>query len=287
MMPDMEKNLAEDTSTLFDIKNIARQIAQDIILCSLSKSGFFKKAVLHGDKARRLQFGLGGLPGHLECSLNEADTSFKISSLLPCIEQGLLGYGLKFRPEIREKTLEDNVQSMILRSNSREVVKTLFKMEKLAENISDTDMIKVKFELNVVPSKYAVTETKLMSFPEKYEIRMYDKASLFAEKINNTICRAWRGRTKGCDLLDYTFYLSNGVHYNHKHLVERLMDSNYVEAKPEMTFEEVKANLCYRFREINYEQSKIDLLPFIGNPELLDMWDPKYFCNITEDLKSV
>ena len=287
MMPDIDKKFAEDTSTLFDIKNIARQIAQDIILCSLSKSGFFNKAVLHGDKARRLQFGLGGLPGHLECSLNKADPKFKISSLLPDIEKGVLSYGLQFKPEIREKTLEDNIQSMVLRSSSREIVKTLFKMEKLAENISDTDMIKVKFELNVAPSKFAETETKEFLFPEKYTVSMYDKSSLFAEKICNTICRAWRSRTKGCDLLDYTFYLSNNVPYNHKHLVARLLDSEYVEAKPDMTVEEVKANLCYRFKEINYEQSKIDLLPFIGNPGLLDTWNSEYFCDITKGLQSV
>ena len=113
---------------------------------------------------------------------------------------------------------------------------------------------------------------------------MYDKPSLFAEKIGNTIVRAWKSRTKGCDLYDYAFYLSNNVPVNFNHLVARLTDLKYVEAKEDMTLEEVKVNLCNRFREINYEQTKIDLLPFMENPEALEVWSTEYFCEITQNL---
>ena len=51
--------------------------------------------------------------------------------------------------------------------------------------------------------------------------------------------------------------------------------------------DEVKANLCYRFKEVNYERAKIDLLPFIDDKESLDAWSAEYFCGISEALIAV
>ena len=53
-----------------------------------------------------------------------------------------------------------------------------------------------------------------------------------------------------------------------------------------MTLDEVKANLGYRFREINYQEAKRDLLPFIENPQELDVWSVDYFLSITQWLNA-
>lgn len=269
---------------LFDLKNKVKLSVQDLVLCALSKSGFFDKAVLHGEKARRIHYELDGFSGHLEFSLMEPDVAFSMDSLLSSLQQEFAALSLNLQSEIREKPERSNVHSVVLKGNTKELFVTLFKDKKKSKYIPDSDMVNVRFEVNVVPSKYAGYCRKKYVSLEAFEVTLYDKPSLFAEKIANTIVRAWKSRTKGCDLYDYAFYHSNNVAVNFKHLVTRLMDLNYIEAKEDMTLEEVKITLCNRFREINYEQTKIDLLPFMNDPEALEVWSTEYFCGITQDL---
>ena len=63
--------------------------------------------------------------------------------------------------------------------------------------------------------------------------------------------------------------------------------SGYVAANEYMTLDDVKTHLCYRFKEVNYERAKIDLLPFIDDKTSLDAWSADYFCGITESLLAV
>jgi hypothetical protein len=272
-----------DEFLLFEVKNRIKQAIQDNIMYAMSKGVFFDMAVLHGDKARRLQFDLEGFSGHLEFSLLKSDTDFRVESILPVIERGLADKGLEFNIEILDKPF-DFKKSVVLKKNTREVFMNLFPGNEFPESISDSDTVNVRFELNYDPPRFAGYETKTCQYPSTYKIVMYDKPSLFAEKIDHTISRAWMGRVRGCDLYDYVFYLLKKVPYNHKHLVDRLLKFGYVEAKDDMTLEEVKANLGYRFREINYQEAKIDLLPFIENPSELDVWSTEYFINITRGL---
>ena len=80
------------------------------------------------------------------------------------------------------------------------------------------------------------------------------------------------------DLVASTLSMELGI----PHLVARLLKFKYVEAQEDMTLDEVKANLGYRFREINYQEAKRDLLPFIENPQELDVWSVDYFLSITQ-----
>ena len=40
-----------------------------------------------------------------------------------------------------------------------------------------------------------------------------------------------------------------------------------------------------KFSEINYNDAKEDVLPFIRDTDSLNMWSKDFFVNITEDLK--
>ncbi|MCR5203906.1 MAG: nucleotidyl transferase AbiEii/AbiGii toxin family protein [Lachnospiraceae bacterium] len=278
--------LTLESSSLFDIKNRIKQETQDKIMCALAHSGFLDKAVLHGDKARRIHYELDGLSGHPEFSLMEPDPDFQLNTLLDKVKKELLPEGFEFKEEIREKPTDTNVKTAVLKGNTKELARILLRDNKMLKTIPDSDTTHIRFEVNTAPPLGAGYERKKLQYAGSYEITLYDKPSLFAEKIDNTISRAWRNRTRGCDLYDYAFYLSNNVPVNLKHLITRLLYSRYVEAKEDMTLEEVKANLCYRFREINYQEAKIDLLPFIKDPESLDLWSPEYFCAITQKLKA-
>ena len=274
-------------STLFEVKTGIRQVAVEIILCALSRSGFFKLAALNGDTARRIQYGLDGFSHTLEFSLLKPDPGFRIEKFLPVIEKELRSYGLNFQSELKDNGKDSFFSSAYLYGNTEEHMLMLCDDKELAESVSDTDRIKVKIEVDTDPPLYAGYDTVKRELPVPFEVYTYDLPSLFAEKIDNTICRIWNSRTRGWDLYDFDFYMKKGQPVNLKHLWSSLLYSGYVEAREDMTLDEVKANLCYRFKEVNYERAKIDLLPFIDDKESLDAWSAEYFCGISEALIAV
>lgn len=157
--------------------------------------------------------------------------------------------------------------------------------DKLASSIGSSELIKVKFEVDTNPPNYATFETKYRLLPIPYEVTLYDMPSLFAGKIHAVICRAWKNRVKGRDLYDYVFYLSRGTTLNLKHLSARLVQSGYIPEESQITIDDIKRILYTRFENIDYSQAKKDVIPFIKNPGVLDIWNVDFFCKITEGLK--
>ena len=143
-------------------------------------------------------------------------------------------------------------------------------------------MIKIKFEIDTDPPAYAGFEHRYRLQPAPYEINLYDAPSLFAGKIHAVICRAWQNRVKGRDLYDYVFYLSKGIPVNIRHLNARLVQSGHADC----TEKDIRDILYDRFADIDYEQAKEDVLPFIKDASSLRFWNREFFRQITDSLKT-
>ena len=126
---------------------------------------------------------------------------------------------------------------------------------------------------------------KFRLLPAPYQVTMYDMPSLFAGKLHAVICRGWKSRVKGRDLYDYVFYLSRDTACNLEHLQYRLLQTGCIDAQHTLTLDEVKHMLQQRFREIDFEQVKEDVRPFIKNQAALDLWSEEFFCAITENIR--
>ena len=61
--------------------------------------------------------------------------------------------------------------------------------------------------------------------------------------------------------------------------------SDFIEVDRTISLDDVKDMLYTRFEQIDYEQAKQDVLPFIRNPDALALWSPNFFKGITESLK--
>jgi len=287
MDPIIEQMLtAYETQTLYDKKNGIKEVVQEIVLCGLSRSGFFKTAVFYGGTALRLFYGLDRFSEDLDFSLKVSTPSFDFSEYLPILEKEIRSYGLNFRVEAKDKSTNSDIKSAFLKGNTKEHMLILFADEQLASSIGSGELIKVKFEVDTNPPDYAAFEIKYRLLPIPYEITLYDMPSLFAGKIHAVICRAWKNRVKGRDLYDYVFYLSRGTAVNLKHLTARLAQSGYIPQGKQITIEDVKEILRMRFANIDFTQAKQDVLPFIKNPGALNVWNADFFCEITGSLKA-
>ena len=126
-----------------------------------------------------------------------------------------------------------------------------------------------------------------MLLPATFEIKVFDEASLFAGKIHAILCRGWKSRVKDKDLYDYVFYLSKEIAFNQQHLRERLLQMQFIQEDELCGLAEIKQMLIEKFSDIDYEQAKQDVEPFIKNVETLSIWSEAFFVSISEKLRSV
>lgn len=277
---------AYEPQTSTDKKNAIKEIIQEIVLCGLSRAGFFKHAAFYGGTALRIFYGLDRFSEDLDFSL-KAPEGFDLGEYLPALEKEIRSYGLDFKAEERVKTAESAIQSAFLKGNTKEHILLFYADERLAQSFAPSELIKIKFEIDTNPPPFAAFEHKYRLLPSPYEICLYDAPSLFAGKIHAVLCRAWKNRIKGRDLYDYVFYLSMNTPVNLKHLEARLRQSDFLETDIPLDIGQLKELLQTRFATIDYEQAKQDVLPFIKDPNKLAVWHQDFFNQITENLTGV
>lgn len=269
---------------LYDQKNAMKEIIQEIVLCGLSRAGFFEQAAFYGGTALRIFYGLDRFSEDLDFSLRETNLDFDLSSYFPVLEKEVRSFGLNVTITEKKKTKESNIRSAFLKGNTKEHLLLFYTDADLSHGVPRDEVVKIKFEVDVNPPSRATYETKYRLLPAPYAVRLYDMPSLFAGKIHAVLCRAWQNRVKGRDLYDYVFYLSRGASVNREHLRERLLQNGYIQETSQCTLPEIKKMLCDRFDSIDYAQAKQDVIPFIHDPGSLNLWSADFFKQITETL---
>ena len=270
---------------IYDRKNAMKEIMQEIVLCGLSRAGFFKEAAFYGGTALRIFYGLDRFSEDLDFSLEQIYLDFDLCSYFPVLEKEVKAFGLNVEIQEKQKTKDSNIRSAFLKGNTKEHLLLFYADERVVGSVAKNEVVKIKFEVDTNPPAFATYEHKYRLLPVPYEIRLYDMPSLFAGKIHAVICRGWRSRIKGRDLYDYIFYLSKAVTVNQRHLRARLIDSGYISENQECTLEEIKTMLKNRFDSIDFLQARKDVEPFIRDTSVLDIWSSDFFKQITEGLK--
>ncbi len=270
---------------IYDQKNAMKEIMQEIVLCGLSRAGFFQKAAFYGGTALRIFYGLDRFSEDLDFSLLVSDPDFDLAAYFPVLEKEVRAFGLRVTIQEKEKTKESTIRSAFLKGNTKEHLLLFYADENLAGSVARSEVIKIKFEVDINPPEYAGFEHKYRLLPTPYEVNLYDMPSLFAGKIHAVLCREWKSRIKGRDLYDYVFYLSRGSAVNQKHLRARLLQSGFISEDVECTLPELRHMLYERFDTIDFRQAKRDVEPFIRDTASLNMWNADFFKQITAGLR--
>ena len=211
-----------------DKKNAIKEIVQEVVLCGLSRGGFFKEAAFYGGTALRIFYGLDRFSEDLDFSLVSQNFNFDLTKYFSYIENETKSLGLNFSVTEKEKMIDSNIKSAFLKGNTKEHILTFYEQSNEANFINKEEVIKIKFEVDVNPPSDATYETKFGLLPSPYQVRLYDMSSLFAGKIHACLCRNWKTRVKGRDFYDYVFFLSMGAKVNLKNLKSKLVQSNYI-----------------------------------------------------------
>jgi predicted nucleotidyltransferase component of viral defense system len=260
---------------------------QEIVLAGLSKTDFFNNAAFYGGTALRIFHNLDRFSEDLDFTLITPDKDFSFEQYIPMITQTVESLGLSVDIHEKEKTVDTNIKSAFLKSNTKEQFLILYPDSNQNAFIQNNEVIKIKFEIDIDPPAFATTETEYRLLPFPYETRIYDKESLFAGKVHAVIARSWGSRVKGRDFYDYVYYLSTNTSVNLKHLEARLKQTNTISDDTTLTREKLIDILNNRFDVVDYEQAKADVFPFIIDVESLNIWSSNFFKSITKKIKVV
>lgn len=268
-----------------DKKNAMKEIMQELVLCGLSRAGFFKKAAFYGGTALRIFYGLDRFSEDLDFSLMVTDSDFKLDEYFPILSKEIKSYGLNVEIKSKDKSIDSHIKSAFLKGDTKEHLLLFYPNEKIT-GVSHGELIKIKFEIDVDPPKLATYEHKYRLLPAPYEVNLYDASSLFAGKIHAVICRGWKNRVKGRDLYDLIFYISRNIPVNLSHLKERLLQTNTISEGQSFTLDDVKELLYQKFDCIDFEEAKKDVIPFIKYVDSLTLWNSDFFKQISSQIRA-
>ena len=287
-MNNVIKNMLDkyEIHNIEDELNVMKEIIQEIVICGLSRGGFFDEAAFYGGTALRIFYGLNRFSEDLDFALLEPNEKFDFSKYFSYIENEVKILGFNLSIKSKEKSKNSNIMSAFLKGDTKEHILIFFPNENM-KNITSLKSIKIKFEVDINPPSGAKYDFKYKLLPEPHQIRVYDESSLFAGKIHAILCRNWNTRTKGRDLFDYVFYLSREIPVNLDLIKEKLIDSNFISRDSIFNISVLRDMLNDKFNKIDYENAKEDVIPFISEKESLNLWSSEFFKDITKKLKGI
>ncbi len=283
-------NIINQMISKYEIKNTndeinaLKEIIQEIVLSSLSRGKFFDEAAFYGGSALRIFYNLDRFSEDLDFALISSNNNFDLNKYFVYIEKELKAYGLNLEIDSKNKKLDSNIESAFVKGDTLKLILKFFPNEQNHKYNYILKDIKIKFEVDINPAKGATYEDKYKLLPSPHQIKLYDKESLFAGKIHAILCRNWKTRTKGRDLYDYIFFLSNSTKVNIELIKNKLIASNYIDPNCDFNINLLKELLIKKFNEIDYKEAKEDIMPFIKDVNSLNLWNKEFFINITENL---
>jgi len=260
-----------------------REIMQEITLAGLSRTNFFEKAAFYGGTALRIFYGLDRYSEDLDFSLLKPDSDFSIEPYFKAILDEFKSLGLTVSIKEKKKTKQTAIDSAFLKAE------TIWQEIVLEDLIKETGVrsnktLKIKIEVDRQPSLDFKTEGKLLLRPFSFYVKCFTKPSLFAGKMHALLFRKWLTRVKGRDWYDLEWYIKKGIHLDVNHFLTRAKDTNDWQ-EDSISNEQIIELLDTKIKSVSFSSIKEDVVRFIQNDDVLNIWSPEYFKDLIEQIK--
>lgn len=257
-----------DMSTEQKKRNAIFEVNQQIVLAGLYHGGFFDNAAFYGGTCLRIFHGLQRFSEDMDFSLLKPDDNFDFKKYFqPIIDQFVI-VGREVEITKKDKRNFGKVESAFLKDTT-DVYDISFRTEK---------SIKIKIEVDTQPPLEFSTEHKLLLQPYSFMTRCFTLPCLFAGKMHALVFRSWKNRVKGRDWYDFEWYVRNRVPLYFKHLQERIRQFNGLAVNQD----EFLAMLKDKLATTNINHVKQDVMPFLKNPNELNIWSNEYFLQLSQ-----
>ena len=268
-----------------DFHRAIREIMQEIALAGLYRSGFFEKAAFYGGTALRIFHGIDRFSEALDFSLLTDDNDFVLDPYFAAIVKEFSALGIEVQIATKNKTKKTTIQSAFLKSNTHVHDLTLNGIE--VSQWSSSKPVKIRFEVDTKPPGNFDTEELLLLQPFSFYVKCFRLPDLFAGKLHALLYRNWKNRVRGRDWYDFEWYIRHAHPVSLKHLLARAQQTGAFDGVGTLTIEMLQEALHMRVDEVNFEQAKADVRPFLSNVETLDLWSDEYFHQLVNKVVGV
>ena len=270
-------NIFEQMLSRYDIKtneqkrNVTQEVMQEVTLAGLYRGGFFDKAAFYGGTCLRIFHELPRFSEDMDFSLIGKDETFNLESYFPSIIEEFKAVGRDIVITRKEKKKETKVESAFLKDDTA-IYDVKFRTEK---------DLKIKIEVDIDPPLGFTTEQKLSLMPFSFMTRCFTLPDLYAGKMHALLFRNWKTRVKGRDWYDFEWYVRHNIPLDFSHLQIRTKEFNGMDMDKEIFTKLLKERLS----STDINMVKRDVLPFIQNPQELDIWSNEYFFQLADRIK--
>lgn len=264
-----------------------REILQEIALLGLWRSKFFERAAFYGETALRVLYGLDRFSEDLDFSLLEKTENFDLNYYNDALERELSSFGFEAELTDIEKSTKTAIQSTFLKANTRNQMLTVEFDGSLIQQISRNQKLKIKLEIDTDPPPGFRTANKYLLHPIPFAVRTFSLADLFAGKMHAVLCRGWKSRIKGRDWYDFIWFAANHPEMHLSHLEQRMRQTGHWEGLSTLTVKEFQKRLIQRIDQIDIEQARREVEPFVRDTESLALWSRDFFLDVASRIKIV
>lgn len=260
-----------------------REIMQEVALAGLHRSGFFEVAAFYGGTALRIFHGLNRFSEDLDFSLLQSDPNFSLEPYLQAIVLEFESLGMDVSIRGKKKTAATNIDSAFLKAET--VWKELTLQNVIPQSgLSKPPLIKIKLEVDREPPPGFATEENLLLKPFSFYVKCFALPDLFAGKMHALLFRKWGSRVKGRDWYDMEWYFKKGVALHLDHFRLRAKDSGDWQ-QPVLSEVQFRELLNAKIDSVSFDAVREDIVRFIPDETVLDIWSPTYFKDLVKKLK--
>lgn len=261
-----------------------REIMQEIALAGLQRSGFFEKAAFYGDTALRIFHGLPRFSEDLDFSLLTKTPDFALQPYLDGMVEQFTALGMQVAITEKQKANKTNIDSAFLKANTawKEV---LLKGIVPQERVPLRPEIKIKLEVDTQPPPGFGTEEKLLLKPFSFYVKCFSLPDLFAGKMHALLFRKWQNRVKGRDWFDLEWYIRKRIPLHLAHLRARAIDSGDWQKDQPLKKEQLLQLLGDKIKSVSFNHIREDIVRFIPDASVLEIWSAEYFGDLVKSIK--
>ena len=260
-----------------DYENALKEIVQELALLGLWRAKFYEHAAFYGGTALRIFHGLPRFSEDMDFSLLAPDEEFDLDPYLEAIRRELASFGFSFRVERRSKRVSTAIESAFIKGGTRVNLAHVGMPDYLQERLPRLPQVRIRLDVDTDPPPLARYEVLTLLTPIPFQVRLFDLPCLFAGKLHALLCRDWMMRVKGRDFYDFVWYLGRRIRCDVRHLQARMEQTGHWQAGEDLDVARLRRLLTRRFEQVDFDQARNDVRPFLRDDAELDLWNRTFF----------
>ena len=272
--------------TLADHENALKEIVQELALLGLWRAKFFEHAAFYGGTALRIFHRLPRFSEDIHFSLLQPGLEFNLAPYLAAVRTELAAFGFSFRVERRSKRVSTAIESAFIKGGTRINLAHIGTPDYLRSRLPELQQVRIRIELDTDPPPLADFEVRTLLTPIPFQVRLFELPCLFAGKLHAILCRNWKSRVKGRDCYDLVWYLGRQVPCNLVHLQARMTQTGHWSQGRELDLAQLRQLLRQRFQQVDFDQAKRDVRPFIRDEAELELWGNSFFQSLADRVEA-